>query len=76
MLNHIFRAHLIGEPHAYTATHTPRTPALDELHFAVAESRPAGRAEQAAAARRQEVTSPLKTETSRARKHLRETSRS
>jgi len=44
MLNHIhvvdriFRAHLIGEPHAYTATHTPQTPALDELHFAVAET--------------------------------------
>lgn len=38
VVDRIFRAHLSGEPHAYTATNTPDTPALDELHFAVAET--------------------------------------
>lgn len=44
MLNHIhvvdriFCAHLLGEPHAYTATNTPETPALDALAFDVAET--------------------------------------
>ncbi len=44
MLNHIyvvdriFRAHLAGETHPYTATNTPETPELGELHFAVAET--------------------------------------
>ena len=44
MLNHIyvvdriFRAHLLGQAHAYTATNTEDTPSLDELHFAVAET--------------------------------------
>jgi uncharacterized damage-inducible protein DinB len=44
MLNHIhvvdciFRAHLIGETHGYTATNTVETPDLGELQFAVAET--------------------------------------
>lgn len=44
MLNHIyvvdriFRAHLLGEPHGYTATNTDETPELGELQFAVAET--------------------------------------
>jgi uncharacterized damage-inducible protein DinB len=44
MLNHIyivdqiFRAHLTGEKHGYAATNTSETPALGELHFAVAET--------------------------------------
>ncbi len=44
MLNHIyvvdriFRAHLLGEPHGYTATNTEATPELGELQFAVAET--------------------------------------
>ena len=44
LLNHIhvvdriFAAHLSGTPHAYTATNTPETPTLDELHHAVAET--------------------------------------
>lgn len=44
MLNHIhvvdriFRAHLIGEAHGYTATNTVQTPDLGELQFAVAET--------------------------------------
>ena len=44
MLNHIyvvdkiFRAHLLGEKHAYTATNTIETPGLGELDFAVAET--------------------------------------
>ncbi len=44
MLNHIyvvdriFRAHLLSEPHAYTATNTTETPELGELHFAVTET--------------------------------------
>lgn len=43
-LNHIyvadriFRAHLIGEAHGYSATNTEATPGLDELQFAVAET--------------------------------------
>nr|WP_315489689.1 DinB family protein [uncultured Rhodoferax sp.] len=44
LLNHIyvvdriFRAHLLGEPHGYTATNTTETPELGELHFAVTET--------------------------------------
>jgi len=44
MLNHIyvvdriFRAHLLGEPHGYTQANTEETPLLGELHFAVAET--------------------------------------
>ena len=44
MLNHIyvvdqiFRAHLAGEKHSYTATNTLETPELGELHFAVAQA--------------------------------------
>ena len=34
----IFRAHLLGETHSYTATNTTETPELGELHFAVAET--------------------------------------
>ena len=43
-LNHIhvvdviFRAHLCGQQHRYTATNTPETPELGQLHFAVAET--------------------------------------
>lgn len=44
MLNHIhvvdriFRAHLLGEPHGYAATNTDATPGLGELEFQVAET--------------------------------------
>ena len=44
MLNHIyvvdqiFRAHLAGEKHSYTATNTLETPELGELDFAVAQA--------------------------------------
>jgi uncharacterized damage-inducible protein DinB len=44
MLNHIyvvdriFRAHLLDEPHGYLATNTDATPDLGELQFSVAES--------------------------------------
>ena len=44
MLNHIyvvdriFRAHLLGEPHGYTATNADEAPELGELQFAVAET--------------------------------------
>ena len=38
VVDRIFRAHLLGETHPYTATNTPETPELGELHFAVAES--------------------------------------
>jgi uncharacterized damage-inducible protein DinB len=44
MLNHIyvvdriFRAHLLGQPHGYAATNTPDTPTLDALQFDVAET--------------------------------------
>jgi uncharacterized damage-inducible protein DinB len=43
-LNHIhvvdviFRAHLCGQQHRYTATNTPETPELGQLHFSVAET--------------------------------------
>ena len=43
MLNHIylvdniFKAHLIGDQHAYSSTNTKATPELAELQFAVAE---------------------------------------
>lgn len=44
MLNHIyvvdriFRAHLLGEPHGYSATNTEATPDLGTLQFEVAET--------------------------------------
>ena len=38
VVDRIFRAHLLGEKHPYTATNTPETPELSELHFAVAET--------------------------------------
>jgi len=38
VVDRIFRAHLAGEAHPYTATNTPETPELGELHFAVAET--------------------------------------
>ena len=38
IVDRIFRAHLLGEKHTYTATNTPQTPELGELHFAVAET--------------------------------------
>lgn len=44
MLNHIyvvdriFHAHLMGQPHGYTGTNTDATPTLDELQFDVAET--------------------------------------
>ena len=38
VVDRIFRAHLLGEKHLYTATNTTNTPALDELHFAVEET--------------------------------------
>ena len=44
MLNHIyvvdriFRAHLLDEPHGYLATNTDATPDLGELQFSVAET--------------------------------------
>lgn len=38
VVDRIFRAHLAGEKHLYTATNTPETPELSELHFAVAET--------------------------------------
>ncbi|ABD67914.1 DinB [Rhodoferax ferrireducens T118] len=38
VVDRIFRAHLAGEKHPYTATNTPETPALGELHIAVAET--------------------------------------
>lgn len=38
VVDRIFRAHLLGERHPYTATNTPETPDLGELHFAVAET--------------------------------------
>lgn len=34
----IFRAHLAGEPHGYTATNTDATPTIDELQMAVADT--------------------------------------
>ena len=38
VVDRIFRAHLLGEAHGYTATNTDDTPSLDALHFAVAET--------------------------------------
>lgn len=38
VVDRIFRAHLTGEPHDYTATNTEATPTLGDLHFAVAET--------------------------------------
>ena len=38
VVDRIFRAHLLGEPHTYKATNTDVTPELDELQFAVAET--------------------------------------
>ena len=38
VVDRIFRAHLLGEKHSYTATNTTETPELGELHFAVAET--------------------------------------
>ena len=38
VVDRIFRAHLLGETHPYTATNTPEAPELGELCFAVAET--------------------------------------
>lgn len=38
VVDEIFRAHLCGHEHRFTATNTPETPELDQLHFAVAET--------------------------------------
>jgi uncharacterized damage-inducible protein DinB len=38
VVDRIFRAHLLGTTHGYTATNTDATPTLGELHFAVAET--------------------------------------
>jgi uncharacterized damage-inducible protein DinB len=38
VVDRIFRAHLVGEPHGYTATNTDATPELGELQFAAAET--------------------------------------
>jgi uncharacterized damage-inducible protein DinB len=38
VVDRIFRAHLLGEPHGYSATNTDATPSLGELHFAAAET--------------------------------------
>lgn len=38
VVDRIFRAHLLGEKHSYTATNTPDTPELGELDSAVAET--------------------------------------
>jgi uncharacterized damage-inducible protein DinB len=38
VVDRIFRAHLADEKHPYTATNTPETPELGELHFAAAET--------------------------------------
>lgn len=38
VVDRIFRAHLLGETHPYTATNTTETPELGALHFAVAET--------------------------------------
>ena len=37
IVDKIFRAHLLDEPHGYKATNTDATPELDELQFTVAE---------------------------------------
>jgi uncharacterized damage-inducible protein DinB len=38
VVDRIFRAHLLGEAHGYTATNTEATPELGELQFAAAET--------------------------------------
>ena len=38
VVDRIFRAHLAGEKHPYTATNTTETPELGELHLAVAQT--------------------------------------
>ena len=38
VVDRIFRAHLLGEKHAYAATNTDETPDLADLQFAVAET--------------------------------------
>jgi uncharacterized damage-inducible protein DinB len=38
VVDRIFRAHLVGEPHGYAATNTTETPVLAELHFNVSET--------------------------------------
>lgn len=38
VVDRIFQAHLLGEPHGYSATNTDATPELGELQFAVAET--------------------------------------
>ncbi len=38
VVDRIFRAHLLGEEHGYTATNTEATPELGELQFSVAET--------------------------------------
>lgn len=38
VVDRIFRAHLLGEKHPYTATNTQETPELSELHFGVSET--------------------------------------
>ncbi len=38
VVDRIFQAHLLGEPHGYTATNTEATPELDDLQFSVAET--------------------------------------
>ena len=38
VVDRIFQAHLLGEPHGYTATNTEATPELDALQFSVAET--------------------------------------
>jgi uncharacterized damage-inducible protein DinB len=38
VVDRIFRAHLLDEPHGYSATNTDATPTLGELHFAAAET--------------------------------------
>jgi uncharacterized damage-inducible protein DinB len=38
VVDRIFSAHLLGEPHGYSATNTDATPSLGELHFAAAET--------------------------------------
>lgn len=38
VVDRIFRAHLLGEPHGYSATNTEHTPDLGELQFSVAQT--------------------------------------
>lgn len=38
VVDRIFRAHLLAEPHGYTATNTDATPELGELQFCVAQT--------------------------------------